>query len=111
LHANVWRKEFFNGFAHNSIKRDIYQPQVKGKHAWTHLISCDPTATNSIEWFSHKFDLDKEFRRNISPFDEVDVTAKLVDSVDQLYPKLNNEVEAITFVLPEKRTENEIHDA
>jgi hypothetical protein len=65
LNADVWKKETFNNFAHISIKRDIYQPQVKEKHAYTHLISCDPTATDSINWFSHKFDLDEEFKKKM----------------------------------------------
>jgi hypothetical protein len=110
LHANVWKEEFYNGFAHLSIKRDIYQPQVKGKHSYTHLISCDPTATDSIKWFSHKFGLDEEFKKHTSPLEVIDATTKLVDSTDQLFPKLCNEVETITFALPEKRAVNECHD-
>jgi hypothetical protein len=49
-----------------------------------------------------KFDLDKEFTRNKSIFEQVDVATKLIDSTDQLYPKINSEVETITLVLPEK---------
>jgi hypothetical protein len=74
------------------------------------LISCDPTAKDSINWFSHKFDLDDEFKKHTTSFEDIDITTKLVDSTDQFFPKLCNEVEAITFVLPEKRTENERHD-
>jgi hypothetical protein len=106
----VWKKETYDGFAYISIKRDIYQPQVKEKHTYTHLISCDPTAKGSINWFSHKFDLDDEFKKHTTSFEDIDITAKLVNSTDQLFPKLCNEVEAITFALPEKRTENERHD-
>jgi hypothetical protein len=47
--------------------------------------------------------LDDEFKKQTSSFE-------YIDSTDQLYPKLCNEVEAITFVLPEKKTENEHHD-
>jgi hypothetical protein len=54
--------------------------------------------------------LDEEFKRHTSSFEDIDITTKLVDSTDQLYPKLCNEVEAITFVLPEKKTEDEHHD-
>jgi hypothetical protein len=49
-----------------------------------------------------KFDLDKEFTRNKSTFEQVDVTTKLIDSTDPLYTKINSKVEVITLVFPEK---------
>jgi hypothetical protein len=110
LNANVWKQESFDRFVHLSIKRDIYQHQVKEKHAYAHLISCDPTATNSINWFSHKFDLDDEFKKHTSSFEDIDVNTKPVGSTDQLFPKLCNEIEAISFAFPEKRIEDERHD-
>jgi hypothetical protein len=96
--------------AYEIVERSLSQSQTNEKHTFTYLIACDPFTRYSTEILAHKFDLDKKSGSKTSSYGQVDICTQLITSSTQINQKIKDRVKALVFVVPEKRTPDELHD-